>query len=162
MKATILGLFFIVLTLCIVPVVFSQNEEVLSEDFRGIIVEGAVSGSEGKSLIPKTGILKPNDTKFYTYKYYVEVSSEMELEVIVDDVLVNGSDDFSEDLKSVFNFDVQFRIIEPTLMESLSTRQDVHTYEVFVIITMEEPSSYEQYLLVTENDLTVDYIFAAI
>lgn len=163
MRAITLGLFLFGIFLISTPVAYSYSSDVvLDENNQVLFVEAQANNNDGLHLIPTTAILKNNDTKYYTYKYTVEVSEGLEFSVEIDDLYVNSSREFSEQFKKLFNVDISYREIKDEQIYPYQTSNGTKTYEVFVILTMNEPESKEEYLLVTQNDITVEFMFKAV
>lgn len=162
MKATIIGLFLIALVSISIPSVFSKSEDVMNMEDMVMFVEAGVSNEEGKLLVPTTAILKGNDTKYLTHKYYVEVSKGLDFTVSVDDIFINDSREYSDEMQELFMFEIEYREVDEDTTNLFEFNDETITYEVFVIITMNEPESREQYELVTLNRISVDYAFMAV
>ncbi len=164
MKTIFYGLILFFFTLNLIPSAYSWDGNEMDEENRVMIVNESFRENDSLNLIPLTAIEKANDTKYLTFRYEVEVSKNYDFSASIDQIYVNNSNEYSDELLELFVVDIMFSKVEDTGLKSLVdfNGQDTETYNVFVILTMNEPEDYDQYKLITSNNISLDFVFVAV
>jgi len=148
----------------LIPSAYSWDGNEMDKENRVMIVNESFRENDSLNLIPINAIEKVNDTKYLTFRYEVEVSKNYDFSASIDQIYVNNSDEYSEELLELFIVDIMFSKVEDTGLKSIVgfDGQDTETYNVFVILAMNEPEDYEQYKLITSNNISLDFVFMAV
>ena len=142
-----------------------QNKDLyLSENDQVIILNDSLKPKNNQTLIPLGAIQKSNDVYEVVFKYEIFIDEEFDVELLIDDLTFSTGNLSSEELGELFNFSVKYveqsdQNFNNGLFNSNKTAKKV---EVFITISMNEPTSFDQYQIVSRGNLNFKASFLAV
>lgn len=116
-----------------------------------LVVEAVAIAPEGKTLIPETAVMKPNDVKSIILTYNVRldksVVNDLELTINASNVKIGGLEGYSELVNIVIDSEMN-NINDSNILVS-------------VTISLLEPDSLEDYEIIKNQEISFDLIFTA-
>lgn len=158
-------IFFIFSTSSIVYTEVKGSTDPFLEDSSDFYLTSQKLQSKNNSTLVPTGVIQGvNDVYFIEYQYELLIKEGTDLHSSVKNLAFNNADLDNETIEQLFNFEFSYEVVETiNYHEDLfGAGVDADRIIVTLIITMNEPNSYELFEIIAGNQLSFEsYFFVA-
>ena len=135
-----------------------SSNQMLNEDNPLYVINQTI-GNNSKNLIPKGSVLGVNDTYEITFKYEIVIEKGVNIESDITNAFMENTQYTSEELMTMFNFDVEFDHIEDITIKQgiFSDTTEGQLVNVCIKISMNNANDFNNSVLMLGGNLNFTY-----